>query len=73
MWIARIQMCDCTEQGGMGWDDYWQGVVSDDPGMLYVSDGDPNTITAPDDVNTEIFGDVDEARAEAAGQAVVRY
>jgi hypothetical protein len=73
MWIYRIQMCDCTEQGGWGWDDTWQQIVTDDPGLLYVSDGDPNTITAPDAINTDVFGDVDEARAEAAGQQVVRY
>jgi hypothetical protein len=73
MWIYRIQMCDCTEQGGFGWDDYWQDVVSDDPTLLYVSDGDPNTLTAPESVNAGIFGDIDETRAEAAGQTVVRY
>lgn len=73
MWIYRIQMCDCTEQGGFGWDDYWRGVVSDDPGMLYVSDGHPDTITAPEDVNTGIYGEVDEARMEAEGKEVVIY
>lgn len=60
MWIYRLQMCDCSEVGGFGWDDYWQDVVSSDPGMIYVSDGNPDTITVPESVNTGIFGDIND-------------
>lgn len=71
MWIYRIQMCDCTAVGGFGWDDYWQQVVIDNPGILYVSDGDPNTITVPTGINTGIFGDINDESRE--NKEIVRY
>jgi peptidoglycan/xylan/chitin deacetylase (PgdA/CDA1 family) len=71
MWIARIQMCDCTEQGGGGWDDTWKSIVADSPTLMYVSDGDPNTITIPNDLNSALDGTFDEAKAD--GKQIVRY
>ncbi len=73
MWIARIQMCDCTEQGGQGWEDTWQPIVADNPAWLYVSDGDPNTVTVPENADTSVTGELDEARMEAEGKTIVRY
>ncbi|CAN5409000.1 polysaccharide deacetylase family protein [soil metagenome] len=71
MWIARIQMCDCTEQGGSGWDDMWKQVVTDNPAILYVSDGDPNTITIPNTLDPTLDGTLDDSKAE--GKEVIRY
>jgi peptidoglycan/xylan/chitin deacetylase (PgdA/CDA1 family) len=71
MWIYRIQMCDCGDVGGFGWDDYWRDVVSSDPGMIYVSDGNPDTITVPESVNTGIYGDISDD-ADAAKE-IIRY
>jgi peptidoglycan/xylan/chitin deacetylase (PgdA/CDA1 family) len=71
MWIARIQMCDCTEQGGGGWDDSWKAIVADSPTLMYISDGDPNTITIPNDLNSALDGTFDEAKAD--GKQIVRY
>ena len=71
MWIYRIQMCDCGEVGGFGWDDYWQSVVSNDPGMIYVSDGNPDTITVPEAVNAGVFGDISDDTD--ATRDVIRY
>jgi peptidoglycan/xylan/chitin deacetylase (PgdA/CDA1 family) len=71
MWIYRIQMCDCGEVGGFGWDDYWQDVVSSDPGMIYVSDGNPESITVPESVNTGIYGDISDDTD--ATREIIRY
>jgi peptidoglycan/xylan/chitin deacetylase (PgdA/CDA1 family) len=71
MWIYRIQMCDCGEIGGFGWDDYWQSVVTNDPGMIYVSDGNPDTITVPESVGSGILGDISDAAA--ATREIIRY
>ena len=64
MWIFRIQMCDCSDVGGSGWDDYWRDVVSNDPGMIYVSDGNPDSITVPETINTGVFGDISDSTTE---------
>lgn len=71
MWIPRIQMCDCTEQGGYGWDDMWKQAITDNPGILYVSDGDPNTITIPAALGPTLDGTFDESKA--ADKEVIRY
>jgi len=71
MWINRIQMCDCTAQGGQGWDDTWKDIVAGSPTLMYVSDGDPNTITIPNDLNSALEGTFDEAKAD--GKQIVRY
>jgi hypothetical protein len=63
-------MCDCTAQGGYGWDDYWKQTVTDYPGILYVSDGDPNTITVPNEYDSTL-GTLDESKTE--GKEVIRY
>ena len=71
MWIARIQMCDCTAQGGQGWDDTWKDIVAGSPTLMYVSDGDPNTITIPNNLNSALDGTFDESKV--AGKQVIRY
>ena len=71
MWIPRIQMCDCAPQGGGGWDDTWKEIVAGSPTLMYVSDGDPNTITVPNDLNSVLDGTLDEAKAD--GKQIVRY
>lgn len=70
MWITRIQMCDCTAQGGYGWDDYWKQTVTDYPGILYVSDGDSDTITVPNEYDSTL-GTLDESKAE--DKEFIRY
>lgn len=71
MWIPRIQMCDCTEQGGYGWDDMWKQAVTDNPAILYVSDGDPDTITVPNTLDPSLDGTFDESKA--ADKQIIRY
>lgn len=71
MWIPRIQMCDCTEQGGYGWDDMWKQFVTDNPATLYVSDGDPDTITIPNTLDPTLDGTLDESKA--GDKEVIRY
>ncbi|MCC6704932.1 MAG: polysaccharide deacetylase family protein [Thermomicrobiales bacterium] len=71
MWIYRIQMCDCSDVGGFGWDDYWQSVVTNDPGMIYVSDGNPDTITVPENAATGLLGNISEDTAST--HEIIRY
>jgi peptidoglycan/xylan/chitin deacetylase (PgdA/CDA1 family) len=49
----------------------WFGVFESDPGILYVSDGDPNTITVPNDLHPWLVGTLDETKLN--GRQLVRY
>lgn len=61
---ARIQAFD-TEL------DYWFRRFVDEPGLLYVSDGDPNVVTVPADLHPALAGTFDPARV--GNRELVRY
>jgi hypothetical protein len=62
--VARIQAFD--EELNK-----WFGVFESDPGILYVSDGDPNTVTVPNDLHPWLVGTLDETKLN--GRQLVRY
>jgi peptidoglycan/xylan/chitin deacetylase (PgdA/CDA1 family) len=62
--IARIQAFDEEL-------DKWFSLFLSDPGILYVSDGDPNTITVPNDLHPWLVGTLDETKLN--GRQLVRY
>jgi peptidoglycan/xylan/chitin deacetylase (PgdA/CDA1 family) len=64
MWIPRIRADD--EELGR-----WFAFVEANPGIMYVSDGNPDTITIPEDIHPWLVGTFDEAKAE--GKTVIRY
>jgi peptidoglycan/xylan/chitin deacetylase (PgdA/CDA1 family) len=64
MWIPRINADD--EQLGR-----WFSFVEENPGIMYVSDGNPDTITIPEDVHPWLVDTFDEAKAE--GKNIIRY
>jgi peptidoglycan/xylan/chitin deacetylase (PgdA/CDA1 family) len=64
MWIPRINADD--EQL-----EQWFGYVEANPGIIYVSDGNPDTITVPEDLDPSLVDTLDEAKAE--GKEIIRY
>jgi peptidoglycan/xylan/chitin deacetylase (PgdA/CDA1 family) len=64
MWIPRINADD--EQLGR-----WFSFVEENPGIMYVSDGNPDTITIPEDVHSWLVDTFDEEKAE--GKTIIRY
>ncbi len=64
MWIPRINSDD--EQLGR-----WFSFVEENPGIMYVSDGNPDTITIPADVHPWLVDTLDESKTE--GKEVIRY
>ncbi|MCC6790997.1 MAG: polysaccharide deacetylase family protein [Thermomicrobiales bacterium] len=79
MWIARIQAFDEDAEvkdanGELVMDMMdWFDIFESEPERLYVSDGDPNTITVPDDLPLVLDGTLDTDRVEALGKELVRY
>ncbi len=49
----------------------WFAVFEENPGLLYVSDGNPNTVTVPTDLHPWLVGTFDEAKVQ--GREIVRY
>jgi peptidoglycan/xylan/chitin deacetylase (PgdA/CDA1 family) len=78
IYIARIQAWDKDAQkkypkelgDAMSLDD-WFDVFESDPERLYTSDGDPNTITVPEELPASLAETFDETKTE--GKEVVRY
>jgi peptidoglycan/xylan/chitin deacetylase (PgdA/CDA1 family) len=64
MWIPRVNADD--EQLGR-----WFSFVEENPGIMYVSDGNPDTITIPKDLHPWLVDTLDEAKAE--GKTIIRY
>jgi peptidoglycan/xylan/chitin deacetylase (PgdA/CDA1 family) len=64
MWIPRINADD--EQLGR-----WFSFVEDNPGIMYVSDGNPDTITIPEQPHSWLVDTLDEEKAE--GTSIIRY
>ena len=51
--------------------DKWFGVFIEQPGILYVSDGDPNTVTVPEDLHPWLVGTLDMSKI--GDRELVRY
>jgi len=49
----------------------WFEVFSDQPGILYVSDGDPNTVTVPEDLHPWLVGTLDMSKI--GNRELIRY
>lgn len=71
----RIQAFDGTygENKDPGLTKQWLPIFEQSPDILYTSDGDPNTITVPNELPPALDGTFDEARAERDGKQVIRY
>ena len=70
MYLARIIAHDSEDYG---YSRFWFERFEDDPSTLYVSDGNPGTITVPELLPAALSGTLDEARVERDGLALVRY
>lgn len=66
MWIPRIQMFDESV-------DFWFGIFERGDTILYVSDGNPDTIVVPMPLHPLLDGQLDADALEAAGKTVILY
>ncbi len=64
MWIPRINADD--EQL-----DRWFRFVEDNPGIIYVSDGNPDTVTIPEDLHPWLVDTLDEEKA--GDREIIKY
>ena len=62
--MARIQAFDAEL-------DKWFTIFEEQPGILYVSDGDPNTVTVPKDLHPWLVGTLDMSKI--GDRELVRY
>ena len=62
--LARIQAFDDELNK-------WFGMFESDPGILYVSDGNPNTVTVPNDLHPWLVDTLDESKI--GNRKLVRY
>jgi hypothetical protein len=63
-WIARIR-------GSRDQIDKWFSFVEENPGIMYVSDGNPDTITVPNELVPSLSGKLDETKLD--GKTLIRY
>jgi peptidoglycan/xylan/chitin deacetylase (PgdA/CDA1 family) len=63
-WIPRIQAFD--EELGR-----WQDFILENPGIMYVSDGSPDTVTIPNEIDWALQGTLDESKL--MGRELIRY
>ena len=79
MWIARMQVFDAdanvedTEGNPEMTIDDWFDLFASDPARLFISDGDPNIVTVPEDLPASTVGSLDTDRMESQGKELVRY
>ncbi len=74
VFIARIQAFDddANLEGGRG-TAYWFAIFEDDPGQLFVSDGNAETITVPESLPAIMEGTLNTDRIESDGLELIRY
>ncbi len=63
-WIPRIR-------GSRDQVNQWFSFVEDNPGIMYVSDGNPDTITIPNDLVPSLSGKLDQSKLD--GKTLIRY
>ena len=51
--------------------DKWRQTFADNPGILYVSDGNPNTVTVPNDLHPWLVDTLDESKI--GNRKLIRY
>lgn len=51
--------------------DKWFAILEEQPGILYVSDGNPKTVTVPNDLHPWLVGTLDESRI--GNRELIRY
>jgi peptidoglycan/xylan/chitin deacetylase (PgdA/CDA1 family) len=73
MWIPRIQAFDEDAKVDGDGIDVWFSIFEDSPSQLYTSDGDPNTITVPNDLPVSLNDTLDTDKITAEGKELVRY
>jgi peptidoglycan/xylan/chitin deacetylase (PgdA/CDA1 family) len=74
MSIARIGSKDYPSEGEADlFFNFWFGVFEDRPDLLYISDGNPDTVTAPEVLPDAQVGTFDEEKAIADGKEIIRY
>ena len=66
LFIARIQAFEASL-------DQWFGMIDDGDILIYVSDGDPATITIPDPLSNSLVDQYDAGTIVADGYQLVRY
>ena len=74
MSIARIGAKDEPSEGeGNLFLDYWYGQFLERPDLLYISDGNPDTITVPSVLPPEQDGLLDTEKIAAEGKELIEY
>ena len=63
-WIPRIR-------GSRDQIDQWFSFAQDNPGIMYVSDGNPDTITVPNNLVPSLSGKLDQSKLD--GKTLIRY
>lgn len=63
-WIPRIQAFD--EELGR-----WQEFILENPGIMYVSDGNPDTVTIPANLEWNLLDTLDQSKLQ--GRELIRY
>ncbi len=53
--------------------DFWFGQFESRPDLLYTSDGNPDTITVPEDLPPEQQGTLDVEKIESSGKQLIQY
>ena len=74
VFIARIQAFDddANLEGGRG-TAYWFAIFEDDPGQLFVSDGNAETITVPESLPAIMDGTLNTDPNQSDGLEQIRY
>ncbi len=63
-WLPRIQAFD--EELAR-----WQEFILENPGIMYVSDGNPDTVTIPNNLEWNLLETLDETKLQ--GRELIRY
>lgn len=74
MSIARIGGKDGPDEGQADlFLDFWFGQFAADPGQLYVSDGNPDTVTVPLEQHWSLVDTLDADKVAADGKQLIEY
>jgi peptidoglycan/xylan/chitin deacetylase (PgdA/CDA1 family) len=71
VWVPRIQAFDAIDEWGSS--AFWFAAFESNPARLYTSDGNPNTITLPDQLPQMLDGTFNREVATSTGKQVITY
>jgi peptidoglycan/xylan/chitin deacetylase (PgdA/CDA1 family) len=71
VWVPRIQAFDTVDEYGSS--AFWFAAFESNPARLYTSDGNPNTITLPDQLPQMLDGTFNREVAASTGKQVITY